>query len=98
MKNKESYEKYLDKIISRNIGKKSKPWLVKELLDIKERVITQQHYKGWDEDKISMAITHRYNMAMYGIREPAEDDKLYDIIRKVLDGAVEYESLPSVDE
>ena len=45
-----------------------------------------------------MAITHRYNMAMYGIREPAEDDKLYDIIRKVLDGAVEYESLPSVDE
>ena len=98
MKNKESYEKYLDKIISRYTGKKSKAWLVKELLDIKERVITQRHYKGWDEDKISMAITHRYNMAMYGIREPAEDDKLYDIIRKVLDGAVEYESLPSVDE
>ena len=46
MKNKESYEKYLDKIISRYTGKKSEAWLVKELLDIKERVLTQRHYKG----------------------------------------------------
>ncbi len=98
MKYKESYEKYLDKIISRYTGKKSEAWLVKELLDIKERVINQRHYKGWDEDKISTAITHRYNMAMYGIREPAMNDKLYDTIRKVLDGAIAYESLPSVDE
>lgn len=98
MKYKESYEKYLDKIISRYTGKKSEAWLVEELLDIKERVINQRHYKGWDEDKISTAIIHRYNMAMYGIREPAMNDKLYDIIHKVLDGAIEYEFLPSVDE
>ena len=98
MKYKESYEKYLDKIISRYTGKKSEAWLVKELLDIKERVINQRHYKGWDEDKISTAITHRYNMAMYGVREPAMNDKLYDTISKVLDGAIAYESLPSVDE
>ena len=98
MKNKQSYEKYLDKIISRYTGKKSAAWLVKELLDIKERVITQRHYKGWDQATFPIATTPRSNMAMYGIREPAEHDKLYDIIRKVLDGAIEYESLPSVDE
>ncbi len=91
MDTKEGYERYLDKIIERYRGKKSKGYLLKELLDIKERVIKQRHYKGWNIDKISMAITHRYNMAMYGIREPADDEKLYNAIRKVLDGAINYE-------
>ena len=35
---------------------------------------------------------------MAGVGALAEDEKLYDTIRKVLDGAIEYESLPSVDE
>lgn len=94
MNSKEAYERYLDKIIERYRGNDSKDYLLKELLDIKERVINQRHYKGWDEEKIRTAITHRYDMAMYGIKEPPTDDKLYNTIRKVLDGAINYEFYP----
>ncbi len=92
---KESYERYLDKIINKY---QDENYIVQDLLDIKKRVIQQRFYKNWDIDKIASSINYRYSICMYGVKEPPANEKLYAILQKVIEGAIYYESYRSEKE
>lgn len=88
---KKSFEKYLDEIINKCKQKWYEDYLLQDLLDIKNVVIKQRRYKNWNEDKIITSISNKYDIFMYGIKEPPLDEELYKIICDIKEGVIFYE-------
>ena len=98
LKTKKNFEKYLDETIDILTLSGTYAFAAEELKKMKERVIIQRHYKGWEREKIYRAMINRFNITgslpLAIERGCCQENEFTQRIQNASEGLYNYEFYP----
>ncbi len=98
LKTKKKFEKYLDEAIDMLTMSGTYAFVAEELKQMKERIIIQRHYKGWEREEIYKALVNRFNITgslpLAIERGSCQENKFTQIIQDASEGLYNYEFYP----